>query len=79
MSNQNNQTYHEDQLTKLRYMKDIREVMSAMPNIQDAPQESIGFALNVNDGENFGTWQWLTEQPGVGHVYFHVTNLCQET
>lgn len=78
MSNQTNQNYHEDQLTKLRYTKDIRDVMNSMPNVNDAPQESIGFALNVNDGEHFGTWQWLNEQPSVGYVYFQAVKVCQE-
>lgn len=37
MSNKTNQIYHEEQLIKLRYMKDIRDVMNAMPKVNDAP------------------------------------------
>lgn len=65
-----NTQYHEDQLTKLRYTQDIREVMCAKPNVQTAPEGATGLALNVNDGEHFGKWQWLTQEPSRGHVYF---------
>lgn len=63
--------FEEDQLTKLRYTNDIREVMAAKPDMDKAPAKAKGLALNINDGEKFGKWEWVNvSKAPVGYVYF---------
>lgn len=63
--------FEDEQLTKLRYVKDVREVMAAKPKMDAAPKNANGLALNINNGEKFGTWEWLKDKSApVGYVYF---------
>lgn len=63
------QEYHDNQLLVLKYQKDMREVMAQKPHWSIAPEKAKALALNVNKGEKFGTWDWLTVVPDVGYVF----------
>lgn len=69
MQNQEIAQYQESQLTKLRYTQDMREVMASKPDVAQAPEGVMGLALNIQDGEQFGKWQWLNQKPNQEHVY----------
>lgn len=70
----------EAQLTKLRYTQDIREVMASKPGMEQAPEGAKGLALNIQDGEQFGKWEWLNSKVAPEtHVYFEpVFRVMQE-
>ncbi len=62
-------SYHEERLLALKYLKDMREVMASKPHWSEAPEKAKSLGLNVESGEKFGTWVWLTIVPQKGYLY----------